>query len=156
MREISRGTPSAAASPEAPTYTYPPGVVGYESLTIGAQHGIFAGPPSQCCFLGASATLTLQKPPAARTATFHFYVPKVQPYVDGGLAITIKVGGVSKMTMSKDGTQTIVVQLPATARDATQVPVQIVATPTFVPKALGINGDDRSLSALLLSVTYGA
>ena len=149
-----RGADSSATSASS-DLTFPAGTVPYASMLSGLQHGVYGGPAGQCCFIGGKATFTLAKPVGAHVATFHFYIPKVKPYEGKGLTMTVSGKGFTKTAILQAGSASIAVEIPKELSDSTNVPIQLTASPTFVPKALGMNGDDRTLSGMLLSVSYG-
>jgi hypothetical protein len=136
---------------------YPPGVRAFPDAAAAIQSGLYPGKDaSTCCFLKPVAHITLTVPPGKKRAIFTFYVPNVVTY-SGGESVTISAGGKKTVGSSQRSNPRLIqtrVDLPKTRAVSRVVPVDLVAGKSYVPKALGINADNRRLSVMLISVRY--
>lgn len=156
-QQISRDSTGSHSSTVAQQLVVPSGIATFSNSTVAFEHGIYANYTSDgCCFLAGQSSLALLKPSGSRRATLHFFVPSAKPYSDHGLTIALHIGSAAVTQTLKLGDQSMSISFPPQYVKTTSVPLRITATPTFVPKALGMNNDARSLSALLLSVTYSS
>jgi len=135
---------------------FPPGVAPFKNTTAAVAAGIYPGSGTNCCFLSQSARLELDKPTGALHAKFNFYVPKVPTY-DAGLTGTVSAAGENvggSMNGSPGRRIVVTLDLPPSYANQTSVPVAITASKSLVPSNLGMSGDRRNLSFLLLKVEY--
>lgn len=146
---------NSSATPGA-VWVYPAGVTPPINPDIGAAHGVYASQGANCCFLAQTASFEAIKPLAAKTAEFALWVPDI-PYIHRhGQTISAEFDGVGAgpPVQLHPGAQTISFALPkAVARDG-KVHIRLNMSTSYVPKALGMNGDIRRLSLILVSVGF--
>lgn len=149
-------TTTSSTEPAATSPVYPRGIVRFKDAPSAESAGLYAGNSRNCCFMGKHTKVLLDKPAGRLRATFTFYVPKVEPYASGE-SITVTAGGKSASgSTNENGARwiTLTLALPDQYKAQTTVPVEIVASKSFVPKKLGINGDPRDLSVEFARVEY--
>jgi len=134
----------------------PPGIAAFKNASAAVDAGVYPGNQKACCFLGPTARLILNKPAGKLVAIFNFYVPKMEPDASSQ-TITVAATGTSATgsLMGAVGRRIVVsLEFPAAYQNRTMVPVTIAASKSFVPSEIGMNGDTRRLSVMLIKVEY--
>lgn len=147
---------TAANASVMPDTVYPAGIKAPINTAIGQKMGIYAGDTATgCCFLSDHAALQLEPPARARFAVFNFYVPDHKPFdkMPERVVVSINAGAAHSYSITP-GTQSVSVPLPSAERSKEKTIAKLRMTPSYVPKALGINDDIRLLSIMLTKVTY--
>jgi hypothetical protein len=151
----SRGSHSDASSAATPSAessgpVYPAGV-------LSPAPGLYpADAASQCCFLGDHATLTLQNVPGSERVAFKFYVPDVAPLRHDGERIAVSLDGAPVTTTAAllPGEHDVTLEIPAALRQKQRITASLQMSRSWVPSKIGLNGDVRELSLMLLQVSY--
>lgn len=144
-------------SKNASAVVYPPGLVAPLTSADAFHAGVYTSESEQdCCFLGKSVSLILDVTEKSKSATFKFYVPDNSVYRRASPRATFTFDGAraaSSYSVGEAGKiASVRVDIPTNVSG--RVPLKIGFSPTFVPKSLGMNADGRTLSVILLGVTY--
>lgn len=143
---LIRGSAASSLS-VAKRQFYPLGV------KAGQEAGIYPSASQRgCCFMGVMAKVQLPYTTGARAVVLSFYVPSAPVFARVPERLTIAVEGENKRTERtvelSEGFHNVAVVAPAHARDGFYE-VSVRAATTFVPIALNINKDKRTLSVIL-------
>ncbi|MHB1551268.1 MAG: hypothetical protein ACYCX6_08780 [Vulcanimicrobiaceae bacterium] len=143
--------------PATPPLFYPPGIIAPADPAAAVREGLYPGQTqAQCCFLSAAASLSLDKAATATSATFEFYVPDVPPFADAPEIVIIAFNGVraGAPVALAPGLHDVHLALPSRFAGARAVTAALRMSVSYVPREIGLNGDARRLSIMLLRVRY--
>ena len=149
--------PNESPSPTAsPARTYPAGIVPPANPRAALRAGIYPADPSgQCCFLAGRSLLTLNNPRDSQLVIFTFYVPSVRPFLNGPERVGVTFDGAAAgSALLAPGEHNATFAIPKSVRNTAHLVATLTMSTTYVPQKLGINGDVRELSILLLKVGY--
>jgi hypothetical protein len=129
--------------------TYPPGVV--DDLNH-SPIGIFPASGELCCWIGDDAQFAISVGEGPRTIALNLYLPALGPtaMLPSQVSIVIGNGRYIGTYHIRIGEQTIAIHIPNGAARSGIVRLRLRADRSFTPKALGLNGDVRRLSIILL------
>jgi peptidoglycan/LPS O-acetylase OafA/YrhL len=138
----------AIVSPELPSGVVTDGAV--------APSGIYRRDGNLCCWVGSSATFDVAVPKRAHTLTLTIYIPDVTPAgtTPTELFVRSRAGSLLGSSPLHPGLQVVAIKVPAPDGGERFLPVTIKPDRAFVPKALGLNGDPRTLSFVLEDVRF--
>lgn len=161
MVACSRGQiqkPEAVASaPPTPSVVYPAGIVPPEDWSTATRQGVYSSEsPKTCCFLAGHSTLTLDNPPGSQLAVFTFFVPSVKPLLKTPESVSVKFDGIAsgKPAQLLPGIQNVSLPIPEALRKRGHLTASLAMPVTWVPQRIGLNGDRRELSVMLVRVGY--
>ena len=137
-------------------FSYPAGLIAPANPDIARQKGIYpAAKGETCCFLAKTATLELDKPRGATTATFTFYVPDLSPFAKATERIAMTFDGIAiRPVDAPKGLHDVIVALPPSLVGKTRINAYLAMSIAFVPVRIGLNSDQRTLSIVLTRVRY--
>jgi hypothetical protein len=138
-------------------FHYPPGVTPPVSWAASARDGLYLEEDSsQCCFLNGKPTFTLDKPAGAKAVVFTFDVPHTLPFTSVSERVEVYFDGrlASPAIALTAGVHRTIVAIPPLLRKSPHLTVTLHMSIAYVPKALGMNDDQRSLSIKLRRVDY--
>ncbi|MGH7737435.1 MAG: O-antigen ligase family protein [Candidatus Tyrphobacter sp.] len=140
---------ASASSAQAAFANYPEGISSRD--VVGGLYA--AGQSGWCCWIGAKAKLSIPVPARANAVIVTILIPSYAAK-PGGTAIEASFDGVrvSRVCCFGEGTSQVAFNLPRTSAVNRRVLLELTPSTHFVPKALGMNGDERVLSVLLSSV----
>lgn len=154
----------AAVTEQVPTaapasvggFAYPAGLQPPRDAETARRNGVYpADGGESCCFLAKTASVVLAKAPGESTAIFTFYVPDVSVFASAPERINMTFDGIAMRPVDvPKGMHDVPVTLPASLISKATVNAFIDMEITYVPAAIGINGDPRTLSAVLTQVRY--
>lgn len=122
-----------------------------------SKSGIYAAPSQDgCCFLNKTATFILRKPPQAKSVLLNVYVSNNDYLRTHGQLVSAFFNGVSagRPVAAHLGGQVLEFAIPAKLARQNTLNTKLVMSTSYVPKDLGINGDVRTLSLILVGVTF--
>lgn len=157
---LRRGLPTTQAPTAAPVSTgafpYPPGLAPPRDADAAQRNGVYPADGGEtCCFLGKTASVVLAKPPGDSTVIFWFYVPDVPPFASAPERITITFEGIAMRPVDvAKGMHDVSFALPPSLARKAAINAFIAMDVTYVPAAIGINTDPRTLSVVLTQVQY--
>lgn len=111
--------------------------------------------PGDCCWLAQHAAFTVAEPAGADTLVLFFTIPPFALRHGAPAKLSVTVGGGPAHTLCCFGAGSNVAALPvARSPGARDVLIEVSASNPFVPKAIGLNADPRTLTILLQRVQF--
>lgn len=138
------------------TMHYPPGIAAPRGEADAQRRGIYLETSSAaCCFLGEDAELELRKPPGYSVIVFSFLVPATPPFARAPEIVSVRFDGIPAGSASlSPGTRDVRFRLTPAMAKRGRIAASMHMSVSYVPKAIGMNGDTRRLSVKLLRVVY--
>ncbi len=146
-----------ASAPPTPSVVYPAGIVPPEDWTSATRAGVYSSDsPKGCCFLAGHSLLTLDNPPGSQLAVFTFFVPSVKPLAREPESVSVSFDGIpsGKPAELAPGIQNVSLPIPESLRKKGHLTASLAMSVTWVPQRIGLNGDRRELSVMLVRVGY--
>jgi hypothetical protein len=138
----------------APAYRYPTGLA-TDAPTLHTTSGVYPASANDdtCCWLNGNAHFFMPAQPGATSLTIQVYVPPVGPLATNpGTVSILDAHGKPVATKGlKNGIQTLTLALAPKSTAGGLVSIRLKTSTAFVPKDLGLNGDIRRLSVVLMS-----
>lgn len=146
----------AAAPMSTGAFPYPAGLEPPRDADTARRNGVYPADGGEtCCFLAKTASVVLAKPPGDSTAIFWFYVPDVPPFASTPERITITFEGIAMRPVDvAKGMHDVSFALPPSLAGKAAIHAFLAMDVTYVPAAIGINTDPRTLSVVLTQVQY--
>ncbi|HEX3550159.1 MAG TPA: hypothetical protein VHT53_07290 [Candidatus Elarobacter sp.] len=156
---LALGLPACGLRPGAATM--PIGVVAAPQdrgkVLVDGVYASSGDRPDPCCFMQRRAVVRVQKDEPATDLAVEIYVPDIAEYRRRPQSLSVSLDGGPPMRRCciGPGDHTLLFRLPASLRARTgTLPLALEAGETFVPIAAHVSPDTRTLSVMLIAVTF--
>lgn len=136
-----------------PALIYPKGLfLGKKAVSVGIY--AVAGSGEQCCWISKNVEFRLATLPSQRNVLLRMYVPTISPWSEnpGTISSLSGSGAVLGSHTLRPGEQEVLLPIEAVKGQDDRDLIRLSLSQEVNPKAMGLNGDVRDLSAILISV----
>jgi hypothetical protein len=152
---LSCGHRDVQANSDTATRTYPPGIL----TTVEARtsiRGVYPEPADlaqTCCWIGDDAYFIVVVSPRANNLVLTIYEPAIKAVTESqSVSLIDAAGRVASSHSVAAGAQMIRLRLPKNVVQSGVASIHLRAGRSFVPRAIGMNGDTRHLALILRAV----